>query len=520
MMVDNPKAAHALNWRLLASIAAVAGILTVASTMLIEFRQHVGLRAEENARNVVRTVARDISRNVQIIDLSLLGLVEALGREDVAKADPRLRHLIFFNKSASHLGALVVFDADGILTIDGSSLQPRSIQPVVDRDYFKAQVAADRGLFISRPYRSRLIGKDVIGFSRRIGDGHGAFAGVALATIEVSYITDLVKTLDLGPGAVVNLIRDDGALLLRRADTPSRTEEVASPAALRQMQDRSAGSFVHRSVHDGNERLYVFSRLAGLPLTLVVGLATKDVYSDWNGKALGAAIVLGAIAVALVVLTWLLTAELRARTRTENLLVAANAELSRLAVTDPLTGLGNRRHFDERMGGPAPPGTRRSLILLDVDHFKLFNDLYGHQAGDRTLRSVAEIIGSQPCDLRAEAFRVGGEEFALVVDGDLDRAASVAEATRMRVRDLAIAHGRSPVGVVTASLGIAEIGPGAPSEVFARADAALYRAKEGGRDRVVVDRLSRWLEGATGEPGPAASPPPPGGACEAALRAG
>ena len=171
-------------------------------------------------------------------------------------------------------------------------------------------------------------------------------------------------------------------------------------------------------------------------------------------------------------------------------------ELERLALSDGLTGLANRRAFDRTLAGEWARCARSSetlaLALLDIDYFKKFNDSYGHLAGDTCLRQVAHAIGAcvkRPGDLAA---RYGGEEFALVLPGtSLEGAIALAESVCEGIRALAIPHQESSLGQVTASIGVAAFAPDAsrdtPAEIAAAieaADAQLYVAKEAGRNRV------------------------------------
>jgi diguanylate cyclase (GGDEF)-like protein len=173
----------------------------------------------------------------------------------------------------------------------------------------------------------------------------------------------------------------------------------------------------------------------------------------------------------------------------------ANLELEHRAGMDSLTGLANHGTFHEKLDEEWRRCLRKesplSLVFIDIDHFKLYNDAHGHPEGDGCLRRVADAIAAQvrrPTDLTA---RYGGEEFAVVLSETPDEGALyVAETQRAAVEDLAIHHGASPVSpVVTISLGVATATPTkdeSPEELLARADAALYRAKAAGRNRVVV----------------------------------
>jgi len=176
-------------------------------------------------------------------------------------------------------------------------------------------------------------------------------------------------------------------------------------------------------------------------------------------------------------------------------LASANRELEKLSRQDGLTGIANRRYFDSYLVTEVRRGTRErqplSLILSDVDHFKAFNDCYGHQAGDDCLRRVAAALssaGRRPADLAA---RYGGEEFAMVLPGTvLEGAIDVAQAVSRVIESLGIPHARSAVNQrVTLSQGIVSLTPEketSSEDLIQRADQALYLAKQQGRNRYVV----------------------------------
>jgi two-component system chemotaxis family response regulator WspR len=171
-----------------------------------------------------------------------------------------------------------------------------------------------------------------------------------------------------------------------------------------------------------------------------------------------------------------------------------NAVLARLSQQDGLTGIGNRRRFDDSLTGEwrrcAREAAPLSLILIDVDMFKKYNDRYGHQAGDDCLRKVAHTLrecAQRPGDVAA---RYGGEEFVVLLPGtDAAGAAFVAEQLRERVVDLALPHEASTVAtIVTISLGVAACMPSLevqPATLVGTADANLYEAKRSGRNRLV-----------------------------------
>jgi diguanylate cyclase (GGDEF)-like protein/PAS domain S-box-containing protein len=192
-----------------------------------------------------------------------------------------------------------------------------------------------------------------------------------------------------------------------------------------------------------------------------------------------------------------LLSDITKRKMVEAALRETNLELQRIATLDGLTQVANRRRLDEFLSQEWRRMKREqapiSLILCDIDYFKLFNDTYGHQAGDDCLRSVARVIGqgaNRPSDLVA---RYGGEEFAVVLSNTSAKGGvHVAEAIRFEVLKLQIAHSRSEANrYLTISCGVAGMVPsdnGSPEVLIAHADEALYKAKERGRNRVVLSK--------------------------------
>ena len=190
----------------------------------------------------------------------------------------------------------------------------------------------------------------------------------------------------------------------------------------------------------------------------------------------------------------------------------SNAKLATLSSTDALTGITNRRGFDEALAAEWRRAKRNghslALAMLDVDHFKSYNDCYGHQAGDQCLRAVAGLIesfGRRTGDLVA---RYGGEEFALLAPvTDAAEGLALAQNICRELERLALPHGQSPYGVITISIGVAALVPGEDSDsgmLVRCADQALYRAKQAGRNcamlPVAPDEAMRAQESAASRP--------------------
>lgn len=190
--------------------------------------------------------------------------------------------------------------------------------------------------------------------------------------------------------------------------------------------------------------------------------------------------------------------ELRARLRTADRVTSMQCELVRLATTDFLTGLLNRRAFFENAIKAiikSQNGQIVSAIMIDLDHFKQINDLHGHDIGDKVLTRV----GSEIALLLGTPGRLGGEEFVLLVESNLSEAIEIAQELRRNVEGLKVFAGEQPVSI-TCSLGVAEWETGDTIDtLLRRADLALYEAKRTGRNKVVAadtfaysDKHSEW----------------------------
>ena len=192
--------------------------------------------------------------------------------------------------------------------------------------------------------------------------------------------------------------------------------------------------------------------------------------------------------------------ERKVRERTSEL-EKANRQLVELTITDPLTGLANRRRFNDTMAEEWARAQRSgqpvAMLMLDIDYFKAYNDCCGHQAGDDCLRKVAGLVRGAARRAGDLVARYGGEEFVVIAaDTDIPDAINLAESMRAAVERAAIPHPVSSLagGVVTVSIGVAVMVPSfgvSPERLMQRADAALYLAKSGGRNRVVKGDESR-----------------------------
>lgn len=185
--------------------------------------------------------------------------------------------------------------------------------------------------------------------------------------------------------------------------------------------------------------------------------------------------------------------EARVAQRTDELHVL-NQQLAQLSTTDGLTGIANRRHFDEVLALEWARASRTqqplTLAMLDIDWFKPYNDYYGHPAGDECLRKVSAVLTAQGGRTGDLVARYGGEEFVLIAPGMTGQhALDISQRICQAIQALAIPHASSPLGCVTVSIGIATVIPQATQQansLIQLADDALYQAKKQGRNRAVL----------------------------------
>jgi diguanylate cyclase (GGDEF)-like protein len=474
---------HARAWIALGVLTPL-GMLAVSGLMLLDLRQDAWDKAEVTSKNLLQVIERDIARNVEILDLSLQGAVENLRLPDIEDLKPELRRLVLFDRSATarDIGDVLVIDEHGNALVDAGSLSPRQGN-YADRDYFRVHEARDGlGLHVGRPLVSRLTGERMLPFSRRVTKPDGSFGGVALITLKLSYLTRLFDQIGLGRDGTINLYLRDGTRIMRQPFTESDIGAVVDDPTFRRFLDAPSGAFVAGSASGDIERHHAFTSVGDLPLVLDVALATRDIEAGWRTRAS----TLGAVVLALcgvtVFLSLLFGRELRRRD-------AMQAELARLSWTDALTGLANRRRYEEafqavwadalRRGGPL------SLLVVDADHFKRFNDRHGHAVGDTVLRELARCLSASVGAPTGLAARIGGEEFALLLPGtDTDGALQVARKVHAEVSTLDVPSASIRPGTVTVSIGVATghaSAGGNPEALYRAADAALYEAKAGGR---------------------------------------
>lgn len=447
--------------------------------------------AVENSDNIVRLVSSDIARNVELYDLSLRAVVAGAQQPETWSMPRALRQRVLFDRAtaASYLGGAYVLDAHGYLKASQSGIGAPGIS-LADRDYFLAQQRnPDAGLFISKPYQSRLRrGVASIALTRRIDGPDGAFAGVALVAVRLDYFQQLLDRIDIGRRGGVFIIMQDGTLLASKPPLPLGVgADYSGWRNYKIISQHDAGTFTAHAEADGVERVYTYAHVGSTPIIVGVAPALDDILAAWRRRGYFALAMTTLFGGAWVVISWVLAFALRDK-------VIAEGELQRLAVTDPLTGLANRRALDQRLVAEWHRASREqtplSILFFDVDHFKIFNDTYGHAAGDEVLKLVAERIAAGTRRASDMAARYGGEEFAVLLPGTaLQGARKIADKVRRRIEISNLAHSGSRYGRVTVSVGCASCEPpvgDSGAKLLGAADALLYEAKAAGRNQVIA----------------------------------
>ncbi|PZP90812.1 MAG: sensor domain-containing diguanylate cyclase [Variovorax paradoxus] len=479
---------------------ALAALVVANGWLIVKSRRHVIEQTHAVNTNLARAVSEQVELSLAQVDQLLDTVVEELERADVT-SDSLLRlQPVLVNHVArtEQLSGMFVYDAKGAWIATSEAKWDSSFNDAQAAYFVHHRESQSALARVGAPVRSRSSDEWVIPVSRRINDAEGRFAGVALATLSVDYYSRLLGRFNLGEGAITLTIASHYV-----ARHPIIATNVGQPATVLNPFVGPAGSGFGSSVSpiDGVDRFFSFERARSHPSLVIVASGREQVLAAWRTSSWLQSLWVLLLCLALAIGLRLIQLNLRYRIRAEeglrdahDALAKANVQLQRIARLDSMTGLPNRGTFDRRFERAFRSSQREqeplSIIMVDVDHFKQFNDTYGHMKGDNCLIRVAAALRTvvrRPEDLVA---RYGGEEMALMLrQTGAAGAASVAEAARRAVRDLAIEHAGSPLGRVTVSLGVASLIPGrdhARTDLLMSADAALYDAKRLGRDRVHV----------------------------------
>jgi diguanylate cyclase (GGDEF)-like protein len=454
---------------------------------MLDMRRSEEELARQTLENLASGIDTDIGRNVELYDLSLRSVATNMVAPEISDVSKPLRQLILFDHAATarHFGAIQVFDSTGKLIIDASTLDPLP-EDRSGEEYFKVhQEQPDVGLFISRPTLHH--GAYAIVLSRRISDEDGHFLGVVAGSIRFSYFHDLFGRLRLDPDDVITVFRHDGTVIMRTPfDLDIIGKNLGDMPGVKRALSEPSGSYSGVATPVHSPRLYVW-RDGARPLVVMIGKPWGNIYRLWRIEATRIGAIMAALAIFVLGVSLFLAREISRR-------AAAEEKLEELATTDALTGLRNRRKFDAAIETEWRRAARQkrplALLMIDADHFKTFNDTFGHQAGDEVLVGIAICISDSVQRAGDCAARYGGEEFAVLLpDMSPAQAFLVAETIRLKVEQWC-----GDTAITTVSIGVASLIPDTRTEwtqMVNAADKALYAAKAGGRNRTVVASMTK-----------------------------
>lgn len=492
--------------------AAVRFLLAVClSLMLVALwegwssRQYRLHDKEVAMANLAQTLSSQAQASIKQADTVLFSLVDRIETEGMGPDQlPLLKRLLNAQRNElSQLHGLFIYDARGAWIADSSGILPAHANNS-DREYFiYHRDHPERGPHVGPSIQSRSTGEWVLPVSRRINNPDGSFAGVALATIYLDHFLKLYNSIDIGNNGVINLISADARIVLRRPFNEAiiGTSVADGPLFTQLLPKGDSGTATVRSYVDGVERVVGFRRVNDYPLVVFTAMNKEEVLASWRQETLMSTIIVISLMTVLGAIGYRFIRLMKQQHRiqhellgTQDKLLEVNRTLELLALEDALTGLANRRQFDlftqAEIGRAKRGETHLALLMIDVDHFKRFNDRYGHLVGDECLRNLSRIIQEnirRPGDLAA---RFGGEEFAVVLPStDYVGAFIVAEKIRNAVLLAHIEHKDSDQGIVTISIGVSAYNPKAeetPDALIGAADKALYIAKTSGRNMSVI----------------------------------
>lgn len=448
--------------------------------------------ARNDAMNLATAFEAYVNSSIRLIDIMLLDL-----RSDIYRNQDFAGLVAEEIQNYGDFIAQVAFiDRCGKLAF--SNLEPVSEKiDLSDREHFRvhrSRPEEDR-LFVSKPVLGRVSKEWTIQFTRPVHHG-GEFAGVLVISVYASYFSDYYQQIDVGANGSVALIGIDRSIraIASGNSVPGRYGRFKVPLDKPYFDPAAPahGFYEGRSAIDGGDRLVAYRRLPSYGVVVVISLSPEDFMSSFSERKkllMAAAIFISAL-LAVVALSAFMIIVKSMRAAAD--LRAAYDKLAKLANTDMLTGIRSRRALLQGLETELARAKRHkqslTFLTLDIDHFKRVNDLYGHPVGDQALVSFANTCTKL---LRAHDLfgRLGGEEFAIVLPHtDVAGAYCVAQKIRGAVEQSPFMT-TSGIIHITVSIGVAGMYLEADNVncLIARADRALYEAKEGGRNQVRTD---------------------------------
>ncbi|SFE56916.1 diguanylate cyclase (GGDEF) domain-containing protein [Phytobacter palmae] len=454
-----------------------------------------------NLSRTLDTYSEGVIRQGEMIIKTISSMTEIYGIKQ--PEIERIRTLLSDQTTfIEQLNNIVIYDDKGNEILAMRNI-PRWGRNGADRSFFiyhRNNLSKD--IYIGPPVISRTTGKWVITISKRLEDENRMFRGVVVLTLNIENFLETYGKLDIGKNGSISLISDSGTLMIRFPFNEKFTGKIFSDSLLftSYLKKSDSGTATVISRVDHIERIFAFQKNKRYGLVTTVAVSTDEALNSWRHHAeiLGATIIFligcaffsGGYVFKEISKRMQLNKELA---NAKESLLSANAQLKEMASVDSLTGLANRREFDHAfpkiIQDCAINKKSISLLLIDIDFFKNYNDKYGHLSGDECLRKVAGIIKESLTDLNAVAARYGGEEFVVILpEAEPELAKNIAESITHNIISEKLIHEASPFGVVSVSTGVSSAAAtdidDDGTSLIESADTALYRAKYSGRNQV------------------------------------
>lgn len=476
-------------------------VLTVTGLQILHDYHETLARQETAMRDMTHVVKLQISETVRYSDAALKEITRlALAEPNLSKfSDVSLGLMATLCATLNGCKILTVIDTAGNVVARSSKDHTTRVN-VSDRAYF-TYARNKGGLYIAPAVSTRLPGNPILfAISRPVLDTAGNVVAVVSAHVSTNHFTAFYGLMGFNLNPAVTIYKTDGTVVARHPDMKKFVGKNYSTASLFVKYLPKAPSGIFRSMGsvDGKARIAAYQLMPEWGLVIFCGTEVETAMASWKQRALWTAVAgtLGALAIT-IIFVWGYRALMQQRG-----LLAQNSELDRLSHFDPLTGIANRRMFDAALvqawNSYAESGKDVSLLLIDTDNFKNFNDRYGHPEGDRCLKRLAVALDQSLFRQEDLVVRYGGEEFAVILHCSNEGAMEIAERMRQAVQNLKIPHeassASSAASLVTVSIGVANASACAVQTgegLLAAADTALYQAKSAGRNccRSALSRL-------------------------------
>ncbi|MEL0578352.1 sensor domain-containing diguanylate cyclase [Pectobacterium punjabense] len=463
---------------------------------------------ERNAKNLSLSLARHAEDTFLQVDILLQDLQERIDKDGLSPAQiARLGDILKSRKSTlPQLHGIFIYDEKGEWLVNSGGTKPANANNA-DREYFKYhQSNVSKDMHIGSVIQSRSTGDLIIPVSMRISKPDGSFNGVLLATLSLNYFKQYYGYYSMGNMDVLAILLSDGRILYGRPYDDSYVNRNVSngPLFSEHLKQSESGTATFVSTLDHIERIYGYTKLKRYPIVIAAGFDLGLVLNKWKADRLVYGVITLILLFTITLLGLIVLRQIRMNLKNQidltivrDELTSVNHTLQTLALFDGLTGLANRRQFDIFLQQTLLriAGTQQcmALIMIDVDAFKKYNDHYGHVAGDECLRKIGNVLSNMPKRKEDLVARYGGEEFAIIItDTDKQGAATFAQRVLDAVRKEKIPHDMTlfPEKIVTISAGAyvfcVDNPPPTAASVVGIADAALYRAKNGGKNRFEV----------------------------------